>query len=298
MTHVHHFQPQQMAVSSGDSHQVFSLLPQARGRQISTIDQWTSAFLVFGAIYAQRFPEAAPGLFKYCEVVRDIAATGPPLAWRQYDARFRSLWQFNLPDFPWEQPRWDLFFKCMYTKDVQGGQLVLPILCPPNSVPRSPFQLATAGNTSEGASVTRVCANSSTCVPNVMHPTHPAHVVKKSAVPTPLNPEQLLQALTGYDQAEINFLVDGFIKGFKINYFGTPSLLSTHNHPSALDHKDVVEQKLSKELSLGRISGPFISPPFTHYQSSTLGLVAKKEPNAFRLIHDLSYPQGNSKCLL
>ena len=50
LTHVHHSQPQQMAVSSGDSHQVFSLLPQARGRQISTIDQWTSAFLVFGAI--------------------------------------------------------------------------------------------------------------------------------------------------------------------------------------------------------------------------------------------------------
>ena len=124
-----------MAVSSGDSHQLFSLLPQARGRQISTIDQWTSAFLVFGAIYAQRFPEAAPGLFKYCEVVRDIAATGPPLAWRQYDARFRSLRQFDLAGFLWEQPRWDLFFKCMYTSDVQGGQLVLPVLCPPNPVP-------------------------------------------------------------------------------------------------------------------------------------------------------------------
>ena len=152
---------------------------------------------------------------------------------------------------------------------------------PTKSCPRSPFQLATAGNTSEGASVTRVCANSSTCVPNVMHPTHPAQL-------------QLLQALTGYDQAEVNFLVDGFINGFKINYIGNPSLLSTHNHPSALDHKDVVEQKRFKELSPGRIAGPFISPPFTHYQSSPLGLVAKKEPNAFRLIHDLSYPQGNS----
>ena len=72
--------------------------------------------------------------------------------------RFRSLRQFDLAGFPWEQPRWDLFFKCMYTKDVQGGQLVLPALCPPNPVPRSPFQLATAGNTSEGTSVTHVCA--------------------------------------------------------------------------------------------------------------------------------------------
>ena len=125
-------------------------------------------------------------------------------------------------------------------------------------------------------------------------------VVKKSAVPTPINPQQLLQALIGYDQAEVNFLVDGFINGFKINYSGTPYLLSTHNHPSALDHKDIVEQKLSKEISLGRIAGPFISSPFTHYQSSPLRVVTKKEPNTFRLIHDLSYPQGNSvnECIL
>ena len=72
------------------------------------------------------------------------------------------------------------------------------------------------------------------------------------------------------------------------------SLLSNLKHPTVLDHKDVVEQKLSKELSLGRIAGPFISSPFTHYQSSPLGVVAKKEPDTFRLIHDLSYPQGNS----
>ena len=50
-------------------------MPQRNGRQISTIDQWTSAFLVFGAVYTQRFPEVAPGMFKYCEVVRDIVQT-------------------------------------------------------------------------------------------------------------------------------------------------------------------------------------------------------------------------------
>ncbi|MEG7522284.1 MAG: hypothetical protein M3H12_04180, partial [Chromatiales bacterium] len=85
-----------------------------------------------------------------------------------------------------------------------------------------------------------------------------------------------------------------FLHGFKINYFGTPTLCSTHNHPSASVHRDVVEKKLKKELSLGRIAGPFSSPPFPNYQSSPLGVVAKKEPNAFRIIHDLSYPQGTS----
>ena len=50
-------QPQQMTVSTGYSHQIISVMPQSKGRQISTIDQWTSAFLVFGAVYTQRFPE-------------------------------------------------------------------------------------------------------------------------------------------------------------------------------------------------------------------------------------------------
>ena len=68
-------QPQQMTMSTGYSHQIISVMPQ-----ISTIDQWTSAFLVSGAVYTQRFPEVAPGMFNYCEVVRDIVQTGPPFA--------------------------------------------------------------------------------------------------------------------------------------------------------------------------------------------------------------------------
>ena len=69
----------------------------------------------------------------------------------------------------------------------------------------------------------------------------------------------------GYDQAESNFLVDGFINGFKIHYFGTPSLYFANNRSSVLQHKEVVERKLSKELSLGHIAGPFFSPPFDNY---------------------------------
>ena len=124
-------------------------------------------------------------------------------------------------------------------------------------------------------------------------PTQLAHVAS-NPLPTPVNANNLQHALQGYDPAETTFLVDGFIHGFHINYFGTPSLSSLHNHPSASAHRDIVAQKLAKELSLGRIAGPFSSPPFLNFQSSPLGVVPKKEPNAFRLIHDLSYPHGNS----
>ena len=120
LTHPVQQQPHQISVQSGESHQLVSIMPQTRVRQISSIDQWTSAFLVFGAVYTQRFPHSAPGLFKYAEIVRDIALTGPPFAWRLYDCQFRTLRQSDPVNFPWEQPRWDLFFRCMYAKPFQG----------------------------------------------------------------------------------------------------------------------------------------------------------------------------------
>ena len=51
---------------------------------------------------------------------------------------------------------------------------------------------------------------------------------------------------------------------------------------------------IDKELSLGRVAGPFPSPPFPNFHSSPLGLVEKKEPGAYRIIHDLSFPDGQS----
>ena len=61
---VHNVQPQQLSMSTGSSHQVISVMPQPdKGKHISTIDQWTSAFLVFGAVYTQRFSHSAHGMF-------------------------------------------------------------------------------------------------------------------------------------------------------------------------------------------------------------------------------------------
>jgi len=42
------------------------------------------------------------------------------------------------------------------------------------------------------------------------------------------------------------------------------------------------------------IVGPFSRPPFDNFISSPLGIVPKKTPGEFRLIHHLSYPDGSS----
>ncbi|KAM4038547.1 uncharacterized protein ACNLHF_016903 [Anomaloglossus baeobatrachus] len=69
---------------------------------------------------------------------------------------------------------------------------------------------------------------------------------------------------------------------------------ATKNLLSAYQHSAVVAEKLGKEVALGRMAGPFQALPFPDLVVSPLGVVPKKEPGKFRLIHHLSYPRGRS----
>ena len=64
--------------------------------------------------------------------------------------------------------------------------------------------------------------------------------------------------------------------------------MSTSQNPVA------VEIKIRKELEAGRLAGPFPIPPLSPFCISPLGVVPKKNPGEFRLIHHLSYPKGCS----
>ena len=45
---------------------------------------------------------------------------------------------------------------------------------------------------------------------------------------------------------------------------------------------------------MGRLVGPFESPPFKNLQVSPIGVVPKKEQGQYRLIHHFSYPDAQS----
>ena len=51
---------------------------------------------------------------------------------------------------------------------------------------------------------------------------------------------------------------------------------------------------IASECALGLVARPFVCPPFDNVMVSPLGLVPKKEAGAFWLIHDLSFPKGDS----
>lgn len=55
-----------------------------------------------------------------------------------------------------------------------------------------------------------------------------------------------------------------------------------------------LNELINREKGAGRIAGPYVSPPYPNLVLSPLGMVPKKEPGKFRMIHDLSFPQHKS----
>ena len=68
------------------------------------------------------------------------------------------------------------------------------------------------------------------------------------------------------------------------------------NLHSAILHPEVVDEYIQNELSLGRISGPYpLSQCPLRCTVAGFGVIPKNhQPNKWRLIIDLSHPQGNS----
>ena len=59
--------------------------------------------------------------------------------------------------------------------------------------------------------------------------------------------------------------------------------------PNLSSAPDIIDKTLQKEISLGRIAGPFQEPPFRDLRCSGLGLVPK-DGDDWRLIFHLSGP--------
>jgi hypothetical protein len=61
---------------------------QENTKDITTIDQWVSAFSVFMAVYCQKFKDAAPDLIKYMDTIRNMSKQKEDRY--QYDIEFRK----------------------------------------------------------------------------------------------------------------------------------------------------------------------------------------------------------------
>ena len=107
-------------------------------------------------------------------------------------------------------------------------------------------------------------------------------------MPTPVKVEVLSKYLEGYENAQ--YIIDGFTQGFRINFDGPDLPLTSSNSDSANQNPQAVDQKIKKELELGRLAGPFDSVPFQNYKCSPLALREKQNTGKYRLLHNLSFP--------
>ena len=111
---------------------------------------------------------------------------------------------------------------------------------------------------------------------------------------TPINLDNLKQELVGYDPVKAAQIFNGFANGFQLHYSGEHTPRDAKNLKSARSNPEIVKQKIQAEIDAGRVAGPFSLRPFPNLRVSPLGLVPKKEPGSFRLIHHLSFPAGES----
>ena len=105
------------------------------------------------------------------------------------------------------------------------------------------------------------------------------------------------EVLTHPDQSFVNYVLDGLQNGFRVGF--NPASVSlksaTQNMPSASLQPSVIDDYLHTELAKGRVAGPFSSPPLLHLHISRFGVIPKKhQPGKWRLILDLSSPDGHS----
>ena len=98
------------------------------------------------------------------------------------------------------------------------------------------------------------------------------------------------------DRQLVNYVLDGISNGFRVGFSPSHKLKSaTNNKPSAQQHAAVVDEYLAYEVSLGRVAGPFTSPPLPNLHISSFGVIPKRgQPGKGRLIVDLSSPGGAS----
>lgn len=115
-------------------------------------------------------------------------------------------------------------------------------------------------------------------------------------ITTPLNWQAWDEALAGHpDQRFRQYIVEGVRDGFRIGYDTQAAEMGLRSSPanmaSALEHPEIIGEYLSSD---GRVLGPLDPAAFPYIHTSRFGVVPKGSTDKWRLIVDLSSPEGAS----
>ena len=113
---------------------------------------------------------------------------------------------------------------------------------------------------------------------------------------TPLDWREWDKALaTNPDQRFRENIVRGIREGFRVGFdYGRSCSGGARNMASARTHAHVVREYLAEECAKGRVLGPVDPGQLPMLQTSRLGVIPKNTPGKWRLIVNLSAPEGAS----
>lgn len=81
--------------------------------------------------------------------------------------------------------------------------------------------------------------------------------------PTPIKVNKHAHWLSGYDESETNYLMQGFKNGFYVGFVGKCPGIESKNLNSAHMQPEIIDKKIQKEIIAGRVQGPFDNKPFS-----------------------------------
>ena len=114
---------------------------------------------------------------------------------------------------------------------------------------------------------------------------------------TPLNIPEWQACLHQHSDTDFaSYILSGLQNGFRIGVAEGSRLHSAKsNMQSAKQHAQVIHDYLAQECQEGNIFGPFNPQTFPHLHINRFGVIPKKrKPGEWRLITDLSSPEGAS----
>ncbi len=117
-----------------------------------------------------------------------------------------------------------------------------------------------------------------------------------SQIVTPLSWRVWEQALGGHpDTMFCEYIARGIREGFRMGFdYSHRCVPATKNMPSAKAHPQPVQAYIDKECQAGRILGPLPREAMQNVQVSRFGVIPKSTLGKWRLILDLSFPEGGS----
>lgn len=96
--------------------------------------------------------------------------------------------------------------------------------------------------------------------PDALIMSNPIHKLQQN-LSTPVKKKGLLEMLQGYDQEKLLLIQNRCTYGFHLGCCALPSSKISRNHRSALEHPSLIQEFTHQGIELGRIAGPFPSPP-------------------------------------